>query len=320
MMTGDLRRFAGTAALFVMIGLVIYAGLYVGSERLAARYAHRNRFHTIKTAPRADYDHVILGASHGAVFDYRDMNGRLEAMTDSSILNLSVEGAGISVNRLILDYFLTEHRTSSVVYVLDSFAFYASDWNEDRWQDASLFQRAPWDPALARLLLARSTTRAALLDYVVGFSKINNPDRFEADLFANERSPFERTYRPVGQIDRQRIGFLYPAGADSRTLPDNRYLRELDDLIRDVRSEGMRLVIVRPPIPARMRAMLPNEDAFDITVAAMVEAHGAELHDFSSVNNEEAFFFDSDHLNQDGVVSFFENHLAAVLTGAPAPQ
>ena len=132
----------------------------------------------IRTAPQADYDRVILGASHAAVFDFDDMNGRLEQMTGARILNLSVVGGGVVVNRLLLDYFLVRHRTEAIVYVVDSFAFYSSEWNEERLEDARLFQRAPFDPALARLLAGSGAPPMVALDYVSGFSKINNPDRF----------------------------------------------------------------------------------------------------------------------------------------------
>jgi len=314
MMPVELRRFVRGAVPFTLIGLAIYALLYAASEQLVAEHALRNRFHAIKIAPRADYDHVLLGASHAAVFDYRDMNRRLETMTGTSILNLSVEGAGISVNRLLLDYFLATHRTSSVVYVIDSFAFYSQDWNEDRLQDTSLYRRAPWDPTLARLLLTTPATRWVAIDYITGFSKINNRDRFATDLFENEGRRFERTYRPVAQIDQQRIRFLYPAGASDALLDALPYFGQLEQLIRDVRSRGIRVLIVRPPIPDRIRNMLPNEDRFDARLTALAETYGAVLHDFSSVNNEDVLFFDSDHLNEDGVRRFFEGFLAPLLT------
>ena len=160
--------------------------------------------------PPAEYDVLILGASHAAVFDFDDMNRRLEEMTRSRILNLSVVGGGVVVNRLLLDYFLVRHRTAAIVYVVDSFAFYSREWNERRLEDARLFQRAPFDPALARLLLRSGAPLMVAVDYVSGFSKINNPDRFGLDRPA-EAARFDRRYRPVDQIDRQRIAYLYPA-------------------------------------------------------------------------------------------------------------
>ena len=314
----ETRRFIRGAVPFTLIGLVLYAGLYVASERLIAQYAQRNRFFIVKTAPYGDYDHVILGSSHAAVFDYRDMNARLEEITGSRILNLSIVGAGITVNRLVLEYFLAEHRTRSVVYVLDSFPFYARAWNEDRLQDTELFVRAPFDPALARLLLRDPATRAVAFDYLSGFSKINNPDRFAPDVLEGEAARFLRVYRPVPQIDRLRIEYLYPTVVGELDLRDSRYLAAFEDLIGYVQARNIRFIVVRPPIPERMYRLIPNERQFDATLRAVAQRHDVELYDFSSVNNDEELFFDSDHLNQAGVLSFFENHLKDTLTaGSP---
>ena len=313
----ELGTFGRRAAWFVLIGVVLYAGLYVASERIIAEYAQRNRFYMVQTAPLARYDHVILGASHAAVFDYRDMNARLEEMAGARILNLSIVGAGIAVNRLLLDYFLTEHDTNSVVYVLDSFGFYSAEWNEDRLQDAALLHRAPFDPALVLLLLRNPATRTVARDYVTGFSKINNPDRFVADVLEGEGNRFDRTYRPVPQIDRQRIAYLYPNAIDDTTLQDSPYLAALEDLIGEVQSRDIQIMVIRPPIPARIYAMIPGEAKFDATLEALLDRYGVELYNFSLVDNDEEFYFDSDHLNQTGVLRFYENHLAELLAKAP---
>ena len=260
---------------------------------------------------------MILGASHAAVFDYRDMNARLEEMTGAQILKLSIVGAGITVNRLLLDYFLTEHHTDSVVYVLDSFGFYSAEWNEDRLQDAALLHRTPFDPTLAWLLLRNPATRAVARDYVVVFSKINNRDRFVPDVLEGEGNRFDRTYRPVPQIDRQRIAYLYPDAIDEATLQDSPYLAAFEDLIGEVQSRNIWIMVIRPPIPARNYAVIPNEAQFDATLQALLDRSGVEFHNFSLVDNDEELYFDSDHLNQAGVLSFYENHLADLLVKAP---
>jgi len=314
--TGDVRSFLWRAVLFVGIGFVIYAGLYLASERLVHEYAERNRFHTVRMAPHSEYDAVILGASRAAVFDYRDMNARLEALTGARILNLATVGAGVVVNRLLLDYFLEDRSTRTVVYVLDSFAFYSSAWNEERLEDANLFRRAPWDPALARRLLTTPGARQAGFQYLTGFHKINNPDRFEPDLFPAEGAAFDRTYRPVPQIDRQRLEFLYPGEVGAEAIRNQPYLDALAALIRSLQERGIRVVVLRPPLPERTYEMIPGEPEFEAAARAMVEGLGAEYHDFTLVANDPAYFHDSDHLNQAGVVAFFENHLAELLAVA----
>jgi hypothetical protein len=303
--------FARRAAAFVAIGVVIYVGLFAVAEWLVYRHGDRNRFFMVRTAPHAEYAHLILGASHAAVFDFDDMDRRLEEMTGSRTLNLSVVGGGVAVNRLLLDYFLARHKAGSIVYVVDSFVFYSSEWNERRLEDARLFQRAPFDPVLARLVAARRWTVA--LDYVTGFSKINNAGRFEADRPA-ESARFDRRYRPIEQIDRQRIAYLYPETIDDGVRRQlSRYMDQFDQLLAVARSQGMRVVLLRPPLPPRTRALLPAEPDFEAAFGALAARTGAEVHDFSESVDDPAMYFDTDHLNRAGVLYFFEAHLAPLL-------
>jgi len=311
----EVRKFLRHALWFVLIGLVLYATLYAGSERLIYRYAQANRFYKVKTAPYARYDDVILGDSHAAVFNLEDMNARLEAMTNSKILNLATTGGGITINRLLLEYFMANHQTATVVYVLDSFIFDSRQWNEDRLQDTRLFDRAPFDLSLARLLLHAPVSRSVQLNYIFGFSKINNANRFSPDTpeFADR---FDKTYRPVKQIDKQRIDYLFPNEVDEQAS-QRRYMAEFEDLIQFMKSQNIRVIVIKPPIPQRVYRMMPNQEHFDTTLKEMSERRGIEFYDFSQVNNDEKFFFNTDHLNRTGVLNFFQNYLASKLVSDP---
>ena len=79
------RRFLRHSLWFVLIGALIYVAVYLVSAQALARSTVRNRFFLIHTAPATRYDHVILGASRAAVFDYADMNAQLEGMTGSGL-------------------------------------------------------------------------------------------------------------------------------------------------------------------------------------------------------------------------------------------
>jgi len=308
------RRFLRQAGLFVLVGAVLYLGVYAGAEQLIRQFAHRNRFYMVKTAPHESYDYVILGASHATVFDFQDMNARLEQMTGSRILNLSTVGGGITVNRLLFEYFLSHHQATAVVYFLDSFVFYSREWNEDRLQDARLFHRAPFDPVLARLLLQHNWSIRPALEYVVGFSKINNQDRFKPDVRNEEGSRFLRAYRPVEQIDRQRLTYLYPTQPRDDATPFAHYLDEFEDLVRYATGRGIRFIAIKPPIPERVYRTLPSEWEFDAAVKESLDRYGAQFHDLSLVSNDEELFYDTDHLNRDGVLRFYETYLAGTLT------
>lgn len=309
--SGDLRRFARAAGRFALVGALLYLAVYTAAERLVYRYAVRNRFFVVRTAPASQYDFVILGASHAAVFGYRDMNQQLEQSSGAKILNLSMVGGGVVPNRLIFDYFLTRHRTSHLLYVLDSFAFYSPQWNEERLQDRRLFVRAPFDPALARLLFKVPGARAVALDYTIGFSKINNPDRFAADVPADEGARFDRRYRPVPQLDEERLEYLYPKTIDRGTFAS--YLGQFETLVGGARARGIGVLVIKPPLPARIYRQLPSESEFDTAVGAVLARHRVTLHDFSAVDNGEALFQDTDHLNRDGVLAFFSGTLSPLL-------
>ena len=167
---------------------------------------------------------------------------------------------------------------------------------------------------MASLMLRAGAPPSAVLAYASGFSKINNAERYSPDRRADEGAAFDRRYRRVPQIDRQRLEYLYPPEIDAAVVANRaRYLGELERLLTDVQSRGMRPLVIRPPLPARVRAALPGEDAFDAALAAVLSRHAIPVHDLSSTNNDEALFYDTDHLNQAGVLRLIERHLKAIL-------
>ncbi|MBM3772425.1 MAG: hypothetical protein FJW27_14305 [Acidimicrobiia bacterium] len=305
------RHFLTRALVFAAIGVLPYGALYAWSERLVWRHAQTNKFFLVKSAPPTQYDYVILGASHAAALGYQDMTPRLEALTQKKIVNLALVGGGVRVSRLIFEYFLTRHRTEGVVYVIDSFAFYARTWNEDRLQDTRLFLRAPFDLSLARELLSDPSTRSVGVDVLTGFSKINNKDRFASDVSPEESTRFNRSYRPVQQIDDQRLTYLYAQPIDQAVFA--RYMAEFEDFLRDVQSRGIRVLVVKPPIPERIVRWIPGEQEFDGRLKELLARLDIPLHDFTHAGNDEKLFYDTDHLNKDGVVNFFQAALAPLL-------
>lgn len=309
--SGEVRRFFMSAAVFIAIGALLYGALYAWSEQLVWRHAQTNKFFLVKSAPPTQYDYVILGASHAAALGYQDMTARLETLTQKKIVNLAVVGGGVRVSRLILDYFLTRHHTHGLVYVIDSFAFYARTWNEERLQDRRLFVRAPFDVSLGRALLSDRATRSIGVDFVSGFSKINNRDRFTADVTPEESSRFNRAYRPVKQIDDQRLEYLYPQEIDQAAF--TRYMTQFEQFLRGVQSRGIRVLVVKPPIPERIVKGIPGEQEFDARLKDLLTRLDIPLHDFTHSSNDEKLFYDTDHLNKDGVFKFYQAALAPLL-------
>lgn len=199
--------------IFLLVGLVLYSGVYAWSENLVHSNTELNRFYKIKTAENSPYDWVFFGASHALVMDLQDMNAQLEEITGSKILNLGEMGGGPAVSGVLLDYFLAKHETRGAVYFVDSFVFYSDFWNEGRLADVGLYQRAPFDPALAKVLLQNSATRWKGLDYLFGFSKnnfwvtgkINSLREFNETTFRSSQEFKEATTKLDNKADWPRI-------------------------------------------------------------------------------------------------------------------
>lgn len=304
-----------SALLFATIGLVIYAGLYYACERLLYQTGKSNPFYKIETADQATYDWVILGASHAMTLGFDDVNDWMEGETGLHILNLASPGTGPLYNRFGFEHFLCDHRTKRLLYVLDSFAFYSPKWNEERFADTKLLRGTPFVPELAWSFLGYSIEHGvdprAALDYVTGFSKINNRERFEQDAWEGEKQ-FDRVHRPSSVADRKRIAYLYPDTSDPAVF--ERYLEEFRTLISVARRGGVQMVVIKMPVPAAFHAKLPDEAAFDETVSQLLAANDVPFADFSLSMDQPRLYFDTDHLNRTGLTEFFNRHLKEILS------
>lgn len=316
-----MRRSATSALLFFAIGLALYAALFYAADRLVYRTGKSNPFYKIAVADRRDFDWVILDASHAMPLDFADFNGFMEKETGLHILNLASPGTGPLYNRFAFEQFLASHRTHNLLYIVDSFAFYLPTWNEERFTDAKLLGRTPFDVTIARRLLSYGLHEGidprALLDYVTGFSKINNHERFERDIWEGERQ-FDRVSRSSQAMVKSRIAYLYPKLPTSDGLAH--YLSVFDGLATLAHRQGIRVIAIKMPVPPDFSNQIPNEPEFDAAVSDLLAKQQVEFLDFSSSLAEPRFYFDTDHLNRAGVTEFFEKHLKAILLSpTPAP-
>jgi hypothetical protein len=316
-----MRQLAKSAVLFLVIGLALYAALFYAADRLVYRTGKSNPFYKIAVTDEPSFDWVILDASHAMPLDFADFNGVMEKETGLRILNLASPGTGPLYNRFVFEQFLARHRTRNLLYIVDSFAFYLPTWNEERFVDAKLLGRTPFDAMIARRLLSYSLHEGvdfrALLDYVTGFSKINNRERFERDIWEGEKQ-FDRVFRPSPAMVKSRIAYLYPKPPTSAGL--EHYLTVFDGLVTLARQQGIRVVAIKVPVPPDFYSQIPDEAAFDAAIGSLLAKRQVALLDFSGSLAEPRFYFDTDHLNRTGVTELFEKHLKAILLSPTAPQ
>lgn len=311
-----MKRLINSALLFIAIGLAICAGLFYGAERLMLRKGHSNPFFKMATV-QGPFDWVILGASHAMPLDFGDFNTLLQSETRQRVLNLASPGTGPLYNRFVLEHLLTQHRARNVLYVVDSFSFYSPTWNEDRFADAKLLRRTPFEYVIAQRLWSyvrqEGVDPRAVLDYVTGFSKINNRERFQRDAWEGEPQ-FDRVFRPSKTAVTKRIDYLYPdkTPVDARA----RYLDEFSALIALAQRQGMDVTVIKMPVPPQFRSQLPDEAAFDGAMSQMLAARGVRFHDVSATIDEPRFYFDTDHLNRAGLTEFLARDLKGIVRRA----
>jgi hypothetical protein len=289
--------------------------VFIVSERLVRATGHTNSIFKIDTASEQDFDWVILGASHAMPLDFDDVNQHMQQETGLKIINLAGPGTGPLYNKFVLEHFLRSHRTKNVLYAVDSFAFNSAQWNEERLSDPKLLARTPFSVSLAFNLsvyvFRQRVDPRALLNYMTGFSKINNRDRFQRDVWEGE-AQFDRVFKPSAVADRQRIEYLYPSKSGeidnmAKYLGDFAALREL------ARGQGARMMIIKMPLPSPFYKMLPNEATFDKAMGYVSRTENLLYRDFSQAMNEQRFYSDTDHLNRSGVSTFFSDYLKALL-------
>ena len=309
-----MKRLGKSALAFIAIGLALYAGVYYAAEQIMVHTGRSNPFFKIATTQESTVDWVILGASHAMPLDFADFNAQMERETRLKILNLAAPGAGPLYNRFVIEHFQRSHRARNLLYVVDSFAFYSRTWNEERFADAKLLRRTPFEPAIARRLweYARheGVDARAVLDYVSGFSKINNRERFQRDVWEGE-AQFERAYRPSATAMKKRIEYLYPDKTSPTAL--SCYLEEFSALIALARKEGANVVVIKMPVPPQFHSQLPDETGFDDEISRFLNARGVPFHDFSAKTSDPSLYFDTDHLSRAGLTEFFMRDLKPLL-------
>lgn len=298
--------------LFLALGAVLYAGLFLWSDRVLRAQGPQSPFLTLTTAP-ARTDWLILGASHALPLRFSDMPAVIETQTGQRSVVLATTGAGPMVLRLIAERWFVDHACAGVLIVLDDFGFAAPRWNAARLGDDDLLPKIPADAATARVFLravARGLPWQTALAQISGFARINDRTRFAPESWAAE-ARFGSSPRPSATAIRSRMAFLYPGPAEPLSL--DRGMADLAATIQIAQAQGARVVLVRPPLPDGFRAAMPAVPGLEARLDALAQRMAVPLVDHRTAIPEPGFYFDTDHLNRRGVLRWLELGLGALL-------
>ncbi|MGM0421112.1 MAG: hypothetical protein ACQEQG_08935 [Bacillota bacterium] len=314
-----MESFLKRAGIFILIGLLIYLGLYYWSEKLIMNNTEFNRIYKIQTLENSTIDFLILGSSRANPLTYGDMKEKMEDMTDSEVINLSFPGGGIVPNLFLYEYFSRDHEANNLIYVFSPFAFHAKAWNESRIGDLDFYRRACFCPDLTQQYFSYYshgllTSIGPAIDYLAGFSKINNQQRFQSDRPEGEIN-FDETFFHTEKKDIERVNYLYSEGLNPELF--SRYFDLLAELALEVKTEGKDFIIIRPPqreiFTERLYETIPDLAEYDRKLEVFIQENNIPFYDLRDLSNQEDYFIDPDHLNRSGVEALIEDYLTEII-------
>lgn len=305
------RTLLGFAGIFV----VLYLCALAIAERNVGRAGTVTAFQKLLTARGQQVDWLVLGASHALPLEYGGVPTQVQKDAGQSMLVLAEIGAGPLYNLFVFEQALRDLEIKHLIYVVDSFAFGGADWNEDRLADRSLLRQTPLRYSTARtfsdLTFRYGADPRGLLDFLTGFSKLNPVDRFPKEGWQGA-AKFDDRFRPSRHAVSARIAYLYPDGAaEAGTL--ERYLDILEALFGRAEAAGVGVQVVKMPVPDAFRKKLPGEEAFDEALRTRLRARRIEFEDLSGEIGDPDFYFDTDHLNRNGVAELYINHILPMI-------
>lgn len=287
-------------AIFVLLALLIYLGLFLWSDRVLETHSNRNPFFRISQADQ-HADWIVLGSSHALPLGFEGVPAKVQDVTGVDTLTLAVAGGGPAISRLVAERYFTDHDADGVLVVLDSFAFLDPRWNEQRLGDADFLPKIPADLQNIKVFtqaISRGLPIETVLAYATGFARINDHSRFAPDRWDAE-SRFDGTPRPSDAADAARISYLYPAPPSLRTVEQS--IADIEAVIDLARSHGAQIALLYPPLPARFRARMPDMSTIETKLAAAAGRLGVRVFDHRTLIPDPRFYFDTDHLNRPGI-------------------
>ncbi len=312
-----MKRLLGQSALlFMAIALALYAALYVASEQLLRRNGHSNPLFKIANCAKSERRLGRCSARRTRCRWISTTSTRASsAPRGQRIVQLAAPGTGPLYNRFVFEHFLHRHNTRNLLYVVDAFAFYSRTWNEDRFSDAKLLRRTPWDAALAarlaRYVRDEGVEVGALLDLRQWFFEDQQPRALRARCLG--RRGAVRACSATGAWRHR------PSASPTctRTRPRLRRWRATCAGStpcwpwRD--SRACRCWSSRCRCRGNFVSNCPTRRPSTRRLAHVLAAHGARLADLSAAIDDPRSYFDTDHLNRAGLQAFIDRSLTPLL-------
>lgn len=247
------------------------------------------------------FDWLIMGSSHGRNMVRGANYFNLVHKSGKTVGSIAQTGAGVIPEFLWLKYFYdASNQADTIIYVLDPFVLYTSQWNEK-------LQFLSNEPFRWKLL---KTIAFADLKNEVKFNYIKS--KFQ-DKWLNERGVFiQNEEGSLAEIDTtavsNRIQTLYPESVKEENF--KKYSIVLQEIIRYAQQHHTKVIIVLPPT---LLGTVPGQAEVLNLLKGLKDKGMIEYFDFSSAITDPALYYNHDHLNSRGMDLYISKWLSLVM-------
>lgn len=253
---------------------------------------------------RTYYDLIFLGTSHARIFSRFQNHERVEKTLGKSLINLAqgYERGGARSQQMYFLYFYEQQNfANTLVYFVDPFIFYRKRMDAN----PEIYTNEPFNHDFYNVLKENDTPKEILNFYLTKEQKGLRPTIYPE---------FDKTYQGAQANDLQqeqfeeRIRFLYEDSYDKSQFDQT--FANLTQTFRVAREHGMRVVVIIPT------TLLPEQKGDKLVYAALEKGSKDglyEYYNFAHAIKDTSLYYDTDHLNTEGVLLFTNQYLKPIL-------
>lgn len=261
--------------------------------------AHAN---LVYIAKQKTYDVVFLGSSHAiTVFGNKKTYKDTSAILHKKYLTLANAGSGVLPQKIYLDYFFAEkNKTTYVVYLLDPWALYYRQWNEENYFVAEEAFRIRF----LSLLLTHPFDRQVPIEYIRNkFTYL----RFIPEQKIKQKILSKKDITP--DLIAKTLHHYYPRHPEEKNF--QHYSVILEDMIKLAKKNNSQVIFIIPP--TLLAKNLPGIEEEKKLLNKLQHKYDVHFYDYSSAITDPSLYLDMDHLNRQGADLFTEKFVKPIL-------
>jgi len=250
------------------------------------------------------FDLLIMGTSRARGLSRGKSHAFLERVLRKRVINIARGGGGgIVPESLYFEWFVTRGNSADVIiYAIDPFVFFSDLWNRKRFFATD----EPLDFGFLCLMVKKHISTTVVWNYILS--------KFTVDWLLDRPQNFEKKQKKLNRNDpeavHKRIQSLYLEGVKEVTF--RRYSKAFETLVQQMSRHANRVVLLFIPT---LLGHEPGQDKVAELCRKLTEKYrNVEFYDMASAMQFPLFFYNHDHMNNQGVSQFVLKYLKPILS------